>query len=109
MCLVIAVLVVAVLFAIYFLIALGTILAFLPWIVVGLIAGWAASVITESPHGILGDIIVGLAGSFIGSILYTILIHRPIGGVLSLTNILVAVVGSVILLAFVKVVAGTNT
>ncbi len=109
MCLVIAVLVVAIMFAIYFLIAIGTFLAFLPWIIVGLIAGWAGSVITESPHGILGDIIIGLAGSFIGSILFTALTHRRVGGALSLTNILVAIAGSVILLAFVKVLAGNKT
>ncbi len=109
MYLVIAVLIVAILFVIYFLIALGTVLAFLPWIIVGLIAGWAGSVITESPHGILGDIVIGLAGSFIGSILYTAVTHRHVGATFSLTNIAVAIIGSVILLAFVKVVAGPKT
>ena len=54
MCLIVAVLILAVLFAVYFLIALGTVLALLPWLIVGLVAGWVASSITESPHGILG-------------------------------------------------------
>lgn len=72
---------VAILFAIYVIVVLGTVLLLLPWIVVGLIAGWIASLITESPHGILGDIVIGLAGSFIGGVLYVALTHhRPGGG-----------------------------
>ena len=109
MCLIIGIFVVAVLFAIYFVVAVGTFLAFLPWIIVGLIAGWAASAITESPHGILGDIVIGLGGSLIGGILYVALLHQRIGGVFSLTRIVVAIVGSVILLVFVKVLMGSKT
>jgi len=107
MCLIIALLVLAALFSLYFfLVVLGTFLAFLPWIIVGLIAGWAASVITESPHGLLGDLVIGLAGSIIGGVLYVALTHHRAGGLLSLTHLLVSIGGAVLLLLVIKAVRG---
>jgi len=106
MCLIIALVIIAVVFAAFFLITLGTVLALVPWLVVGLIAGWAASAITESKHGILGDIVIGWAGSIVGGVLYTILTHQRVGGLFSLTHLLVAIAGSVVLLLAVKTVTG---
>lgn len=104
MCLIIALFIVALLFAAYFLLVLvGTAFALVPWLIVGLIAGWAASAITESRHGILGDILIGLAGSFIGGVLYVALFHHRAFG---LAYLLAAIVGSVILLLVVKAVRG---
>lgn len=102
MCLVIALFIIALIFAVWFFIAVGTVLAFLPWIIVGLIAGWVASVITESRHGLLGDLLIGLAGSVIGGTLYVLLFHRRVVGVFSLTHLVVSIVGAVLLLLVVK-------
>jgi uncharacterized membrane protein YeaQ/YmgE (transglycosylase-associated protein family) len=41
------------------------------WIMIGLLAGWLAAKITESPHGLLRNLIVGLVGSTIGGFLFT--------------------------------------
>lgn len=107
MSLVIILFLLAVLFAVFFFFVLvGTVLSFLPWIIVGLIAGWAASAITESKHGILGDILLGLAGSVIGGVIYVALTHHAVGGAFSLTRIVVSIVGAVILLLVIKAVGG---
>ncbi len=106
MCLVIALVVIGLIFAGFFLATLGTVLALLPWLIVGLIAGWAASAITASKHGVIGDILIGWAGSIIGGVLYVALTHHRVVGVFSLTHILVAIAGSVILLMIGKAIAG---
>jgi uncharacterized membrane protein YeaQ/YmgE (transglycosylase-associated protein family) len=41
------------------------------WIIIGLLAGWLAAKVTESPHGLLRNLIVGLVGSLIGGFLFT--------------------------------------
>ena len=35
------------------------------WIIIGLLAGWLAAKITESPHGLLRNLLVGLVGSIV--------------------------------------------
>ena len=89
--------------ALFFAFLVGTLLAFLPWVLLGLLAGWLASLITGSRHGVMGDIGIGLAGSLIGSILYALLTGHQPGGPLSFNHLLAAIVGSVILLSILKV------
>lgn len=36
-------------------------------LIIGAIAGWVAEKVTRSEHGILTNILVGIAGSFVGS------------------------------------------
>jgi uncharacterized membrane protein YeaQ/YmgE (transglycosylase-associated protein family) len=90
-------------------IALGSFVAFVglaawlfPVLLVGLIAGALASTITDSPHGVLGDIVIGLAGSVIGGALLGILFHIQTRTLFSLEGIIAALVGSVILLGVIK-------
>jgi uncharacterized membrane protein YeaQ/YmgE (transglycosylase-associated protein family) len=40
------------------------------WIVVGLIAGWLAAKITDSPRGLLRNLAVGLVGAIIGGFMF---------------------------------------
>jgi len=41
------------------------------WLVIGLIAGWAAGQVMRSTNfGLLGDIVVGLIGAFIGGLVF---------------------------------------
>jgi uncharacterized membrane protein YeaQ/YmgE (transglycosylase-associated protein family) len=73
-------------------------------LIVGLIAGVLASFILGGTGlGIIGDIIIGVCGAFVGGWLF----HRfelrvPIGGISG--TILVAFVGAVILLFIIKAV-----
>jgi uncharacterized membrane protein YeaQ/YmgE (transglycosylase-associated protein family) len=41
---------------------------FIAWIIVGIAAGWLAGVITKTNRGILGDLVLGLAGAFIAGL-----------------------------------------
>jgi uncharacterized membrane protein YeaQ/YmgE (transglycosylase-associated protein family) len=43
----------------------------LTWILIGLLAGWLAARITNSPYGVIRYIAVGLAGSIFGGLLFT--------------------------------------
>ncbi len=39
------------------------------WIIIGLLAGWLAAKVTESPGGLLRNLVVGLIGSVVGGFL----------------------------------------
>jgi uncharacterized membrane protein YeaQ/YmgE (transglycosylase-associated protein family) len=46
---------------------------FLAMLVIGVLAGWIAERFTRSDHGLLTNIIVGIAGAFIGGFLASLL------------------------------------
>jgi uncharacterized membrane protein YeaQ/YmgE (transglycosylase-associated protein family) len=74
------------------------------WLVVGGLIGWVASMImrTDGQQGILLNIVVGIVGAFLGGL---ILSGGTINqGVISVTSVLVSLVGAVILLAIVNLV-----
>lgn len=74
------------------------------WLLVGLIAGFGASrVVNGTGLGILGDILVGVLGAFIGGALVQKLeLKVPVSGLPGV--ILVALVGAIILLLAVSTV-----
>ncbi len=67
---------------------------FIMMLIIGGIAGWIAEKVTKSDHGILTNILVGIAGSFVGSRLAEVL---NIGVSGTIAHILVAVAGAIIL------------
>lgn len=76
----------------------------LVWLVVGLIAGWAAGQFMKgSGFGLIGDIIVGIIGAFIGGALFGFLMPGATVGLVG--SILVAFVGAVILIAILRAVS----
>ncbi len=80
----------------------------LSWLVVGLIAGWLAGVIMKgSGYGLVGDIIIGMVGALLGGWIAGALfgIPEPIGGI-SLVTILVALFGSIVLIAILRLISG---
>jgi uncharacterized membrane protein YeaQ/YmgE (transglycosylase-associated protein family) len=73
-------------------------MAFITWILVGLIAGWlAGQVMKGGGYGVLVDILLGIVGGLIGGWLFGLLGIWPGGGVIG--AIIVAFVGAVILVA----------
>jgi uncharacterized membrane protein YeaQ/YmgE (transglycosylase-associated protein family) len=64
-------------------------------ILIGAIAGWIAEKITESDHGIFTNILVGIAGSFVGAKLADVL-QIPVFGFFR--TLIAASVGAVIIL-----------
>jgi uncharacterized membrane protein YeaQ/YmgE (transglycosylase-associated protein family) len=74
-------------------------------LVVGLIAGWLAGLIVQGTgFGLLGDLIIGVGGAFIGSWLFPQLGIRFGAGIIS--AIISATLGAVILLIIVRLVRG---
>jgi uncharacterized membrane protein YeaQ/YmgE (transglycosylase-associated protein family) len=47
--------------------------SFLAMLVIGVLAGWIAERFTRSDHGLLTNMIVGIAGAFIGGFLASLL------------------------------------
>ena len=73
----------------------------LSWILVGLIAGVLAKVAMPGPDpgGIILTIVIGMVGAFLGGFLVNQATGRPNVMDFSLSSILVATFGSIILLA----------
>src|SRR5947207_15446987 len=75
------------------------------WIIVGLIAGFLASVVMRGGgYGIVGDIIAGIVGAFIGGWLFSLLGISTGGGLVG--TIIVAFIGACILIAILRAVSG---
>jgi uncharacterized membrane protein YeaQ/YmgE (transglycosylase-associated protein family) len=75
------------------------------WLVVGLIAGFLASVVMRGGgYGILGDIIVGLIGAFLGGLLANLLFPGSSFGFIG--SIIVAFIGACILIAILRAFSG---
>ena len=73
------------------------------FLIIGAIAGWLAGQFMKgSGFGLLGDIIVGVIGAFLGGWLFGKLGIWPGGGLLG--SLIVAFVGAVILLFLVRLI-----
>ncbi len=68
---------------------------FFTMLIIGLVAGWIAEKATSSDHGLLTNLVVGLAGAFIGGKLAEVL-EVPVFGFWR--TLLAAAIGAVILL-----------
>ena len=80
-----------------------TLETFLLWIAIGAIAGWLASLVAGGGFGLVGDIVIGVVGAFVGGLLFRSLgWHAPFAGIAG--TITVAFVGAVLLLALLRVV-----
>ena len=77
----------------------------LTMLIIGGLAGWIAGMVTEFRHGILTNILVGMAGAFIGGKLADVL-DIPVMG---FTRVLVcAIIGAVIILFVWQMVRRTS-
>jgi uncharacterized membrane protein YeaQ/YmgE (transglycosylase-associated protein family) len=80
----------------------------LTWIIVGLIAGVLASLVMGGTgYGLIGDIIIGIVGAFVGGWLFAQLgVSSPWGGLPG--TIFVAFVGAVVLLFILRLLRGAR-
>lgn len=75
-------------------------------LVVGLIAGFLASrVVAGRGFGLVGDIVIGIVGAFLGAWLFGLL-GIAAGSLIGM--IVVAFIGACVLLAIVRLVAGSR-
>ena len=80
-----------------------TLETFLLWLVIGAIAGWLASAVVGGGFGLVGDIIAGIVGAFIGGWVFRAAgWHAPFAGIAG--TIFVAFVGAVILLLILRLI-----
>jgi uncharacterized membrane protein YeaQ/YmgE (transglycosylase-associated protein family) len=76
------------------------------WLVVGLLAGWIGSMlVNRRGEGSLMDIALGVIGAFVGGFLFQLSGYAGLGGV-NLYSILVAVVGSLVVLIVYHTIVG---
>ena len=75
------------------------------WIVLGALAGWIASMImgTNAQQGSLANIVIGIIGAIIGGFVMSFFGSTGVTG-FNLYSLLVAILGSVILIWIVKVI-----
>jgi uncharacterized membrane protein YeaQ/YmgE (transglycosylase-associated protein family) len=79
------------------------------WCLVGLVAGFLASHLALGHGlGLLGDIVIGIIGAFIGGFVLVNVLHFSIGvaGHPIITEILMAFIGAAILLIIVRLLGG---
>src|SRR5476651_1089939 len=76
-------------------------------VLVGIIAGWlAGQIVRGGGFGLIGDLIVGIVGGFIGDwLLPRLNIHLGVGTVALIIN---ATIGAVVLLIIIRIIAGSR-
>lgn len=81
----------------------------LTWLIVGLIAGVLASLVMGgSGYGIIGDIIIGIVGAFVGGWLFSKLgVSTPFGGMAGV--IFVAFIGAIVLVFLLRLIRRSTT
>ncbi len=75
----------------------------LVWLVVGLIAGFLASMVMRGGYGIVGDIIIGIVGAFIGGLIASLLGFGGSAGFVG--SIIIAFLVACILIAILRAVS----
>jgi len=79
-------------------------------LLIGGIAGWIAEKLTNSRHGLLTNIIIGIIGAYIGGFLANV-IGLKIAVIFQgwfWGNLLVSVVGAVVLITVYRLIRGQN-
>lgn len=81
------------------------------WLVIGGLIGWAASMLmgTDGRQGIILNVVVGIVGAFLGGWLFGGAFGSTINqGNLSLSGLMVSLVGAIILIGIVKFFRGAS-
>lgn len=76
------------------------------WILVGLIAGWAAGKVSRGHgFGLIGDLVVGLIGALIGGLIGGAIVQGSVGFV---GSVIVAFLGALLLLVITRLLSGSQ-
>ena len=78
---------------------------FIGMLIIGIIAGYVAEKATASDHGLLTNLLVGIAGSFVGGNLATLLNVEFYGW---LGNLMVASIGAILILWIWRAIRGPS-
>ena len=70
------------------------------FLLVGLVAGWLAGKLMKgSGYGVIGDIVIGVVGAFVGGFLFRLVGIAAYG---TIGTIIVATIGAMVLVALVR-------
>ncbi len=73
----------------------------LVWLAIGALAGWLAGVVTKgSGYGCIGNVVVGIIGSWVGGFLFGLLGFGPGRGFLG--SVITAFIGAVLLIGLLR-------
>ena len=83
-------------------------MSIISWIIFGLIAGVVAKLLLpgRDPGGCIITMLLGVAGAFVGGILFKLLTGRPWVTQFDLRSFVVAVIGAIVLLLIYRLIAG---
>ena len=82
-------------------------MSIIAWIIIGGLAGWVANMIMKSDGGLVRNIITGIIGALIGGFVMNFFGFDGITG-LNIWTFVVALLGSVILIAIIDLLAGNK-
>ncbi len=75
------------------------------FLLIGLVAGWiAGQIVRGGGFGVIGDIVIGIAGSFIGGFVFRLLGISAYG---TLGSIVMAVVGAIVFIFLLRALRRT--
>jgi uncharacterized membrane protein YeaQ/YmgE (transglycosylase-associated protein family) len=84
-------------------------MSIISWIILGLIAGFIGSkIVNKQGQGMLLDIALGIVGAIVGGIIFSFFGATGITG-LNIWSMIVAIVGSVVVLWAYHVISGRRT
>jgi uncharacterized membrane protein YeaQ/YmgE (transglycosylase-associated protein family) len=83
-------------------------MSLLAWIVLGLVAGLIAKALVpgRDPGGCIITIVIGIVGALLGGWLSTLLGFGGLAGSLDLRNLIIAILGSIVLLVIWRLASG---
>jgi uncharacterized membrane protein YeaQ/YmgE (transglycosylase-associated protein family) len=86
----------------------GTIMSFIAWIVLGLIAGFIGSkIINKRGEGLILDIVLGVIGAVVGGWLFHLFGMSGVTG-LNIYSLIVAVIGALVVLVIYHAIQGSK-
>lgn len=80
-------------------------MSIIAWVLLGLAAGWIASVVmkTNDQQGFLGDILLGVLGAIVGGFAFSLLGGGSVTG-LNLSSLVIATIGAVALIGLKRAI-----
>jgi uncharacterized membrane protein YeaQ/YmgE (transglycosylase-associated protein family) len=83
-------------------------MSIIAWLILGLIAGFIGSkIVNRSGEGVLLDIGLGIVGAVVGGFLFSLIGAAPVTG-LNIYSLIVAVIGSIVVLLIYYAVTGRS-
>ena len=84
-------------------------MSIIAWLILGLIAGFISSqIVNKSGEGVVLDIVLGIVGAVVGGFLFSLVGAAPVTG-FNLYSLIVAVIGSIVVLGIYHAVVGRNS